>query len=202
MIYVLYVLEVLVCLFLILVVLLQQGSGADLSVFGGGATQTAFGARGTTQFIHKLTVWAFVAFILLTLAIAVYKGGASSASVMTGADTSTSAKAPAKGAKVYFVQDFGANTGQPMEKLAATWRLPLHRIVISRYIDWNPEYNVSLAHGSSERGGTVVYLSPGARWQTGLGLDLEGAVQIPVVESLYGVQDEHATARVALSMSR
>ena len=38
MIYVLYVLEVVVCLFLILVVLLQQGSGADLSVFGGGAT--------------------------------------------------------------------------------------------------------------------------------------------------------------------
>jgi preprotein translocase subunit SecG len=84
-IYVLYVLEVVVCLFLILVVLLQQGSGADLSVFGGGATQTAFGARGTTQFIHKLTVWAFVGFILLTLAIAVYKGGGSSSSVITGA---------------------------------------------------------------------------------------------------------------------
>jgi preprotein translocase subunit SecG len=83
-IYVLYLLEVVVCLFLILVVLLQQGSGADLSVFGGGATQTAFGARGTTQFIHKLTVWAFVAFILLTLAIAVYKGGTESSSLMSG----------------------------------------------------------------------------------------------------------------------
>ena len=33
-------------LFLILVVLLQQGKGADLSVFGGGTTQAAFGARG------------------------------------------------------------------------------------------------------------------------------------------------------------
>ena len=95
MIYVLYVLEVIVCLFLILVVLLQQGSGADLSVFGGGATQTAFGARGTTQFIHKLTVWAFVAFILLTLAIAVYKGGASGSSVITGADPKE-LSAPAK----------------------------------------------------------------------------------------------------------
>jgi len=95
MIYVFYVLEVLVCLFLILVVLLQQGSGADLSVFGGGATQTAFGARGTTQFIHKLTVWAFVAFILLTLAIAVYKGGTSASSVISGADPKE-LQAPAK----------------------------------------------------------------------------------------------------------
>ena len=95
MIYVLYVLEVIVCVFLILVVLLQQGSGADLSVFGGGATQTAFGARGTTQFIHKLTVWAFVAFILLTLAIAVSKGGSSGSSVITGADPKE-LQAPAK----------------------------------------------------------------------------------------------------------
>ena len=95
MIYALYFLEVVVCLFLILVVLLQQGSGADLSVFGGGATQTAFGARGTTQFIHKLTVWAFVAFILLTLTISVYKGGAAGSSVITGADPKE-LQAPAK----------------------------------------------------------------------------------------------------------
>src|SRR5262249_7795130 len=41
---------------------------------------------------------------------------------------------PSKGAKAYFVQDFGANVGQPMDQLAATWRLPMHHIVISRYI--------------------------------------------------------------------
>lgn len=40
-----------------------------------------------------------------------------------------------KGAKAYFVQDFGANAGQPMDQLAATWRLPMHRIVISKYIE-------------------------------------------------------------------
>ena len=51
-------------------------------------------------------------------------------------------------------------------------------------------------------GGTVVYLSPGARWQTGLGLDIEGAVQIPVVENLFGEQDEHTTGRIAVSLSR
>jgi hypothetical protein len=51
-------------------------------------------------------------------------------------------------------------------------------------------------------GGTVVYVSPGARWQTAFGLDIEGAVQIPVIESLLGDQDEHATARLSFSMSR
>ncbi len=39
-----------------------------------------------------------------------------------------------KGAKVYFVQDYGAHDGQPLLKLAPTWRLPMHKIVISRYI--------------------------------------------------------------------
>ncbi len=44
------------------------------------------------------------------------------------------ALSPSKGAKVYYVQDFGANPGQPMDKLAETWWLPMHRIVISHYI--------------------------------------------------------------------
>jgi len=96
LVYLLYVLEIIVCLFLILVILLQQGSGADLSVFGGGGTQTAFGARGTTQIIHKLTVWGFVAFILLTLAIAVIQRGPSGSSVMT--DVEAPAAAPADAA--------------------------------------------------------------------------------------------------------
>lgn len=66
---VLYTVHVLICFFLIAVVLLQQGSGADLSVFGGGATQTAFGARGAATVLHKMTVISFVLFIFTTLAI-------------------------------------------------------------------------------------------------------------------------------------
>ena len=66
MIYVVYVLHVIICLFLILVVLLQQGKGADLSVFGGGTTQTAFGARGAATLLHKLTVGFFILFIVTT----------------------------------------------------------------------------------------------------------------------------------------
>ena len=89
MIYLLYVVHVLVCIFLILVVLLQQGKGADLSVFGGGSTQTAFGARGATTLLHKLTVASFLIFIFTTVSMGLMKGGTST--VMKGARRS---KAP------------------------------------------------------------------------------------------------------------
>jgi preprotein translocase subunit SecG len=79
----LYTIHVLVCIFLILVVLLQQGKGADLSVFGGGSTQTAFGARSATTLLHKLTVGSFIIFTLTTLAIGIRKAGPGGASVMS-----------------------------------------------------------------------------------------------------------------------
>jgi len=69
------IIHIIVCIFLILVVLLQQGKGADLSVFGGGGTQAAFGARGATTLLHKLTVASFVAFIFTTMAIGFIRTG-------------------------------------------------------------------------------------------------------------------------------
>ena len=83
MLYVLYTIHVVICLFLIMVVLLQQGKGADLSVFGGGGTQTAFGARGAATLLHKLTVFSFVGFIFTTMGIGVLKSGGTSGSVMS-----------------------------------------------------------------------------------------------------------------------
>ena len=74
MIYFCYTLHVIICLFLILVVLLQQGKGADLSVFGGGGTMTAFGARGAATVLHKLTVGSFVGFIITTMDLSPEKG--------------------------------------------------------------------------------------------------------------------------------
>ncbi len=100
MILVFYTVHVALSLFLILVVLLQQGKGADLSVFGGGASQAAFGARGAATLLHKLTVVCFVLFIMTTLTInIVQKQGTSS--VMSGVDSVTDeveATEPAPGA--------------------------------------------------------------------------------------------------------
>ena len=84
MIYLAYTIHVVISFFLIMVVLLQQGKGADLSVFGGGGTQTAFGARGAATLLHKLTVWGFVGFIVTTMSIALLtRAGGSGGSVMS-----------------------------------------------------------------------------------------------------------------------
>lgn len=92
MIYLMYTVHTLICLFLIVVVLLQSGKGADLSVFGGGSTQTAFGATGTTSLLHKLTVSFFVAFMVTTIAIAMMESGGGASSVMTDVETEATAE--------------------------------------------------------------------------------------------------------------
>jgi preprotein translocase subunit SecG len=85
MIVLLVILHVIISLFLILVVLVQQGKGADLAgAFGGGGSQTAFGARGATTLLHKLTTGFFIAFVLTSLALGILQGRPGS-SVMTGA---------------------------------------------------------------------------------------------------------------------
>ena len=95
MIYLLYALHILVCVFLILVVLLQQGKGADLSVFGGGSTQTAFGARGAATLLHKLTVASFVVFILTTMGIALMSGLGGASVIDDDEEAATAPAAPA-----------------------------------------------------------------------------------------------------------
>ena len=93
----LVVVHVLVSLFLILVVLIQQGRGADLAgAFGGGGSQTAFGARGATTLLHKLTTTFFVLFVITSMALAVMMARPRN-SVMTG--TKAAPAAPAKPAK-------------------------------------------------------------------------------------------------------
>lgn len=66
------ILYVIVCLFLILVVLLQQGKGSDVAAaFGGAGSQVAFGPRGSTTLLHKLTTYSFVLFVALCIGLVV-----------------------------------------------------------------------------------------------------------------------------------
>jgi preprotein translocase subunit SecG len=67
------VLHVLVCLVLIVVVLLQRGKGAEVgAVFGGGGSNTMFGARGAGNFLTRLTTASAVIFMLTSLTLAYF----------------------------------------------------------------------------------------------------------------------------------
>jgi preprotein translocase subunit SecG len=91
----LVIIHVIISIFLILVVLLQQGKGADLQgAFGGGGSQTAFGARGATTLLHKLTTGFFVAFVITSMSLAILQARPGK-SVMSGAPSAAPA-APAK----------------------------------------------------------------------------------------------------------
>ncbi len=66
------VVHVIVCLFLMIVVLLQSGKAADLAgAFGGMGSQTAFGPRGAASVLSKATAVAAVLFMVTSLSLSV-----------------------------------------------------------------------------------------------------------------------------------
>jgi preprotein translocase subunit SecG len=68
----LVILHIIVCLFLVGVVLIQQGKSADLAgAFGGQGSQTAFGPRGAANLLTRLTTWSAIIFMLTSIALTV-----------------------------------------------------------------------------------------------------------------------------------
>jgi preprotein translocase subunit SecG len=67
---ILNILHVFVCLFLILVVLLQQGRGGGLGSAFGGATAQVFGGRGAGNFLTRLTAICAVIFMATSISLA------------------------------------------------------------------------------------------------------------------------------------
>ena len=96
MVYFLVFIHVVVCLFLIGVVLLQQGKSADLAgAFGGQGSQTAFGPRGAANLLTKLTTYAAILFMLISIALTILLSRASGDhSVLSG--TTSSQSTPSK----------------------------------------------------------------------------------------------------------
>jgi preprotein translocase subunit SecG len=65
--YVVPTIHVLACIFLIVVVLLQTGKGADMGAVFGGGSQTLFGSSGAGNFLTKLTTGTAIVFMLTSL---------------------------------------------------------------------------------------------------------------------------------------
>jgi preprotein translocase subunit SecG len=70
--YLVLTLYVLICFVLMFVILLQQGKGGDIAAaFGGGASQTAFGARSGATVLSRATTVCAVLFVVGAIALTI-----------------------------------------------------------------------------------------------------------------------------------
>lgn len=94
--YLVLILHLIACFFLIAVVLLQQGKGQDLaSAFGGGGTQAAFGPRGSATLLSRVTTGLAAVFMITSISLAVLKQKQSSVlDAIPAAASPTPATAP------------------------------------------------------------------------------------------------------------
>jgi preprotein translocase subunit SecG len=90
--------HVVVCIFLIIVVLLQSGKAADLAgAFGGMGSQTAFGPRGSATLLSKATTASAIVFMITSLSLSILATrGSSGAKTVLDSSQGGAQTAPAK----------------------------------------------------------------------------------------------------------
>ena len=80
--FILVTLHVAVCFVLIIVIMLQSGSAADLAgAFGGAGSQTAFGPRGAATFLSRATTWCAIVFMMTSLTLSVKRAPSEGAGI-------------------------------------------------------------------------------------------------------------------------
>ena len=79
----LIIVHVVVCLFLIGIVLLQHGKGADIGATFGGSSQSLFGTEGPVPLLNKVTTLSAVVFMVTSVALAYIASQNGSGSVMS-----------------------------------------------------------------------------------------------------------------------
>lgn len=78
----LLVFQVIICVVLVGLVLIQKGQGADMgAAFGGGGSQTVFGAQGAGNFLSHTTAVIGAIFFLNSLGLAYLSDHAASSAV-------------------------------------------------------------------------------------------------------------------------
>ncbi|MCL1980091.1 MAG: preprotein translocase subunit SecG [Proteobacteria bacterium] len=78
----LIVVHVIVCLFLICIVLLQHGKGADIGATFGGSSQSLFGTEGPIPLLNKITTFAAIIFMGTSITLAYLAAHKSSGTIM------------------------------------------------------------------------------------------------------------------------
>jgi len=114
------VIHVIVCVFLILVVLLQSGKAADIAgAFGGMGSQTTFGPRGAATALTKATSIAAALFMVTSLTLAVLQtreAGQGMSGTGSALDKLETAAPPAQNANPQIPIEIPAQGGVAPEK--------------------------------------------------------------------------------------
>jgi len=124
--YAIILLHVLACLFLIGVVLLQQGKSQDLaSAFGGGGTQTAFGPRGSANVLSRATTILAGVFMVTSLSLSMVRPRSST--ILDAVKTPAASPTPARSAGPAPATTLPAQSAAPVPAAKATPASPSSR---------------------------------------------------------------------------
>ncbi|MCU0226525.1 MAG: preprotein translocase subunit SecG [Bryobacterales bacterium] len=112
MVILLVILHVIVCLFLIVVVLLQSGKAGDISsAFGGMGSQTAFGPRSGATLLTRATTTSAVLFMLTSLTLTIVSSRQGATSTVIERLSTEPAKDSAAPASTQTTPQFGPSEG-------------------------------------------------------------------------------------------
>ncbi len=111
----LIIIHVLVCIFLIGIVLLQHGKGADIGATFGGSSQSLFGSEGPVPLLNKITTLSAIVFMGTSISLAYLSANNSTGTVMSDlkAKPPVEQSVPAAVTEPITVPLPGADTVQP-----------------------------------------------------------------------------------------
>ena len=84
MVTILTIIHIIVCIFLVSIVLLQHGKGADIGATFGGGGQSLFGTEGPVPMLNKITTAAAIIFMVTSISLAYISAHRTTSSVMGG----------------------------------------------------------------------------------------------------------------------
>ena len=96
MVTILTIIHIIVCIFLVSIVLLQHGKGADIGATFGGGGQSLFGTEGPVPMLNKITTAAAVIFMVTSISLAYISAHRTSSSIMGGYSTPAPVEQPSQ----------------------------------------------------------------------------------------------------------
>ena len=96
MVTILTIIHIMVCIFLVSIVLLQHGKGADIGATFGGGGQSLFGTEGPVPILNKITTAAAVIFMVTSISLAYISAHRTTSSVMGGYSTPAPVEQPSQ----------------------------------------------------------------------------------------------------------